>query len=450
MAIDPTLQAKLNDPRATAKVSLEAPVRTQLPAEADALIKSGQYRDLPPQLTPAYMRGVIDDNELLAAIKGTPVFNPTSGPVFDYGSGPTTAAPSFMPGEQQPQGTGYGQKTAEQIQAEANAINQSGSANPAPVRASAGISATLPDAPTAPTDPRQSYQALSQQQGLDALQSQLDANAANTRALQDQIASDKYKAKGQPVSSVYLGRKLTHIDAETADALNRLKTERANLSDQLRTRSQTVRTIMQTQSEDYRTALTSYDRQYNAALSLFKAQAAAEDKEDTQERTAAAANAKVILGVIKDHPDIYNNPSSDDLANWSQLEVQAGLPEGFIQAAAKASPQVKISHWSTDASGTTYAYGIDKTGKPVILESFKNTGKPIVRAAGGKGGSSGGGTNSDEKEIAAFNKDVAAWIPKLDSTDTKWRTAWDALHVKYPKASVETIDNALGLQRRNN
>lgn len=53
------------------------------------LIASGQYRDVPASLTQAYASGQLTEAQAVAQLKGTPIFNPTSGPIINQGFGPT-------------------------------------------------------------------------------------------------------------------------------------------------------------------------------------------------------------------------------------------------------------------------------------------------------------------------------------------------------------------------
>lgn len=75
-------------------------------------------------------------------------------------------------------------------------------------------------------------------------------------------------------------------------------------------------------------------------------------------------------------------------------------------------------------------------------------------------------TEDESKQIENFREDIATLIEKLDQRadyfDEKtgkiktgyegegisWATAWSILRAKYPQASVELIDNMLGLERR--
>lgn len=56
------------------------------------LITSGQYRDIPPDIYQKVRSGQISIEEGVAAIQGTPIFNPSLGPLVDTGGGFKTAS----------------------------------------------------------------------------------------------------------------------------------------------------------------------------------------------------------------------------------------------------------------------------------------------------------------------------------------------------------------------
>src|SRR3990167_5426660 len=61
------------------------------------LVASGTYRDIPGGLVQRYVSGQATQEETIAAITGTPVFNPTIGPQVDYGQGKQPFTGTFTP-----------------------------------------------------------------------------------------------------------------------------------------------------------------------------------------------------------------------------------------------------------------------------------------------------------------------------------------------------------------
>ncbi len=124
--------------------------------------------------------------------------------------------------------------------------------------------------------------------------------------------------------------------------------------------------------------------------------------------------------------DMWNNMNDDQR---QKLWDTAGYSGKAI--AAKNS---NLSYYHvTDDNGDIWNVGYDKTtGAITSKENLGSLGKSSTTPTG------------DDKEIASFNSDASSYIVKLDNGEISWGTAWDALHTKYPKASSEAIDSALG------
>jgi len=67
----------------------------QVTQQLNSLISSGQYRDIPTSVIPDYLNGRLDEAGAVAAITGSPVYDPTKGPQYDFGQGVTSTPPDF-------------------------------------------------------------------------------------------------------------------------------------------------------------------------------------------------------------------------------------------------------------------------------------------------------------------------------------------------------------------
>jgi len=65
--------------------------------------------------------------------------------------------------------------------------------------------------------------------------------------------------------------------------------------------------------------------------------------------------------------------------------------------------------------------------------------------------SKSGGGSTEEKEIAAFEKEAATLREQMQMypDDANWAWAWSRLRQMFPNASIENIDSALGLDMRD-
>lgn len=85
------------------------------------LVGSGQYRDIPANLISSYLNGSASQEATLAAIKGTPIFNPTIGPQVNAGNGPEKIVSMNASGQGFNTATSL-KNQADNLQAQATAI----------------------------------------------------------------------------------------------------------------------------------------------------------------------------------------------------------------------------------------------------------------------------------------------------------------------------------------
>jgi len=60
-----------------------------------------------------------------------------------------------------------------------------------------------------------------------------------------------------------------------------------------------------------------------------------------------------------------------------------------------------------------------------------------------------GGSGNEDKEVASFYTDAQKLRGTIQEGTSDWGYAWNVLRAQYPKASNETIDNALGMDLRS-
>jgi hypothetical protein len=210
---------------------------------------------------------------------------------------------------------------------------------------------------------------------------------------------------------------------------------------------------------DQQTAQQEYTNKFNQAMAMYnimsqERQFEMQEKQfayDVQKdlRDTQRANLTVITSMLQSGNLKYSNLSADQKAQIQHMEQALGLPAGFTSFIGKVveNPVVSFGTAYTDAKGVRRqpVYTVDPvTGKFTTTEiTLAGRDKPA-------GSGSGSATSVEDKEINKFRADAASLIEKLDAGDIKWSTAWDSLHLMYPQASVATIDNTLGLSRRNN
>lgn len=321
------------------------------------------------------------------------------------------------------------QKTPADIQAQADALHNAPIDSGAPTRSSTNIAdnfakmlESLGAPPKAPSA-EDTYNKLQQEQGVPGIQQQIAELDKQIASAQADTQNTVNQEKGRPVAATIINGRVRMISAEADKAINDAKLQKTQLVNQLNNANSAITKIMSLQSTDYNRAHQTYIDQYNKAFQLFTAANTQASKEQTQ----ASANAKVIISSYKGNPKGASSITEQDRANFANMEAQAGLPAGFIEAAIKAESTagVKVDHWSTGADGTTYAYGTDAQGNPMLLKSFAGTGKPSSSAA----------NPSDQKVLDSFNKSIST-PPKATETREQYARR---LQAQYPKINPDDI-----------
>lgn len=262
-------------------------------------------------------------------------------------------------------------KTSSQIQSEADSLAAAPIESSVPTRTSQSITDdfetkinALGAPPTVP-DTNAEQSAAETQAGLPQIQSDIGNLTTQIQQAQSQALLEAGGEASKPgvVASVINGR-ISMISAKDAVAIKGLQDQLASRQKDLTNANTAVATIMKNNATDYTNAEKAYNDSYTQAYQLFTSQ----QSELSKEQASASANAKVIIDSFKGSTQ---QPTADQEAQWHNLELQAGLPPGFISAAVKAesSSGVKIDHWVT-SGGETYAYGTDASGKPALLQAF--------------------------------------------------------------------------------
>lgn len=253
-----------------------------------------------------------------------------------------------------------------------------GSASPVPVRTSSfsypNAVSTTPVATSGPQAPdySQQYKNLRSSEGVVAAEDQLNDVNDRIAALQDEIASKKDAAKGPGVSSRYINGALVQIDKESADAIRALESERASVVDQLNNKNNTISTLMTLNKQSYNDARSNYEFEYSKALAAQSAVSGAKDKETDNAR----ANATVIMNSYKDKQFDTASITPEQKLMWNNIEVQAGLPQGFIQSFLTAKPNQEVLFHTQNPDGSTQ----------VVFKDPKTGGVGVVQTVGGGGG----------------------------------------------------------------
>lgn len=300
---------------------------------------------------------------------GTPIAGFKATPAAGGATAPATppATPNGVDANGQP--LPPPQLTAAQIQAQADALAAAPVAPSTGTRTSASIESdfqkTLDGLGSAPTPP--DTNAVQGQEetalGVPALQTGLQTANDTLTKLQAQIQTEQGGEASKPgvVSAIINGR-MQMISAESANALAQAKLAVTNATNQLNNANTAVATFMKNTQTDYSNASAAYEKAYTAAVTQYND----EQSQLNKEQTSAKANAQVIINSFKGSSAGINSITSDEQAQWTTLEQQAGLPPGTIMAAITA--ELNITKIIKGNDGSSYVTGTDANGNPYVAK----------------------------------------------------------------------------------
>jgi len=215
----------------------------------------------------------------------------------------------------------------------------------------------------------------------------LAASEKSLTDIKDQIEAEQgliRKARGieegKPVPMGVIAGRISEQEKVSNERIDALGRQQSRLTDDLNTKYRLVETYMKAKELNYQDAVQKYDTEYKQSLQIYdiiQGQKKEARSEKESERDAAKANLAVYSNAITSGNMSYANLSSDQLLTISKLEIQSGLPVGFISN-LQMSPKDRIMGFSEDK---TQAWIIGQDGNLKTIQTGL-TAKPTGGAAG--------------------------------------------------------------------
>jgi len=214
---------------------------------------------------------------------------------------------------------------------------------------------------------------LRNQYGVDPMEHQIADIDAQIRAVQDTFDQNKFNEKGQVVSLGVMSGRISEEEQQANDRLNQLNRNKAYLVDQLQSKYSVIDTVMKAAQSDYQNARDSYDTQFNQkiqATNLLLNIDQSKKSDAEKARDDARANVTIVTTALSNGSLKWDDLDPASKAQYSKLEIQAGLPTGTIQA---FSAQGKNNQWEM----STVLPGVDANGNAIatVLQKNKSTGE---------------------------------------------------------------------------
>lgn len=261
----------------------------------------------------------------------------------------------------------------------------------------------------------------------------LDKQEADVRASMRQRSQAEID---KPIAMGVIGGRVSEIERQDNERLDSIGRQKMYATSQLNAKNQTIETMMKLQGEDYATSAQRYDADFSKNLQMINLARGLKSDQMT-ENEKLQDNARATLQTV------YNSIISGSMdpksmtdtqkAQVTKLELQSGMPAGFVQNLYDKNPKSDIvfSSRSTEADGKDYLQvvlrdkvtGEMKTAKQLLGTSAtydlkKQAANLAASKAAKKGGTGGKSTGSstasaNKKTEDALNADVSKQVEAI-------------------------------------
>jgi LysM repeat protein len=227
----------------------------------------------------------------------------------------------------------------------------------------------LTTARPAPISRVETREQLRSQYGVADLETQLADYKKQKVAIESALEAQQTAEEFKPVPLNVIAGRQTEEQRQAQVKLNYIARQISAAADELNTKYAIINQYIQDKGLDYQDAVATYDKDFAQTLQLY--QIITGQKND--ERSAARANLQMMANSISQgNVDYANLPATTKLM-MTKLEVQAGLPVGFMSSVKKDPKADIIASWESE-------------GQYHILTANPGGGSPVLQTFGTKSG----------------------------------------------------------------
>lgn len=239
---------------------------------------------------------------------------------------------------------------------------------------------------TAPKAPSmlETYKTLTEEQGLNADNTELADIRAQKLKLQDQYNAEKRELQGGGgiVQSFYEGA-ISEKGRAAQALMDNLNTREELVLDRINTKNAFISTVMGLTQTDYENASKEYDAEYNRNLNAQQIY----NSEATEAKQNASAYLTSVSTLIQNSGKSLKDLDTSMLNDIRTAELKAGWIPGTLETFMTANPKAKILSTSEgyDANGNgliTFIYS-DENGNPGMIRTVGTGTKKEVAGEGG-------------------------------------------------------------------
>jgi hypothetical protein len=233
--------------------------------------------------------------------------------------------------------------------------------------------------------------------------SDLEARLKGLKAQEDEAIAalriQTHTEEGKPVPLNVIAGRVSEATRQAQENLDFIGRQKSRVVDELNTKYNVINQIMTLQGLDYNDAVKRYETEFNISLKMYDLIAGARREARSAyeyDQTAARANLQIYANAAISGNVDYTSLGVDQKLMISKLEIQSGLPIGFISSIKKDPKANIIANWESE-------------GQYHILTANPGGGSPVLQTFGTKSGTNGTKSGTKVKESAA----IAAMQQKL-------------------------------------
>jgi len=154
--------------------------------------------------------------------------------------------------------------------------------------------------------------------------------------------------------------------------------------------------------------------------------------------------------IIQQKLDMEFAPVEEEIQYYTQLLELSDMESGILDKKEKDQLNFILNERQTamdEAKAekkTRYELASQLASTDPAAAKALLSGQMTIEEGIMRSGNTSSGTDTDNKDIESFYKDVQSYVEKLGANSMSWATAFNALKARYPQASNELIDQTLG------
>lgn len=225
---------------------------------------------------------------------------------------------------------------------------------------------------------------------VEDLESEMNALKDEQRAIEAVQRQRTAAARDQRVAQGVIAGRVSTIERQEAERIDANLRQQQYISDQLNTKYNVINTIIGLEQQDYSNAVESYNTRFAQTvdtLNLARGLRSDQLSEIEREETTARANLQIMYNSISSGTADYASLDPATRATITKLEVQSGMPVGFVEAlASKAGNAEIISSASREDNGESYTDIVLRNADGSFSVETLYRGRSVNESSGGSGG----------------------------------------------------------------